>query len=118
MKKILEVIQCRDDGLRFNTDLDLQDDMMAVMDLAVNAMFSMATKLWGGNEQTLIAVIRALFVADMAICVNRRAVLKGLGEESERMGKQFTKMMKELEAQGKAMSFAPGVPPPSSKNRS
>ena len=28
MKKILEVIQCRDGGLRFNTDLDVQDDMI------------------------------------------------------------------------------------------
>ena len=118
MRKILEVLQLGDGKLKFNTDLDVQNNPMVIMELTINAMFSMATKLWGGNEQTVIAVIRALFVADMAICVNRRAVLKGLGEESERMGKQFTKMMKELEAQGKAMSFAPGVPPPSSKNRS
>ena len=117
MKKILEVIQCRDDGLRFNTDLDLQDDMMAVMDLAVNAMFSMATKLWGGNEQTVIAVIRALFVADMAISVDRKTVLNGLGAESEKMGEHFMKMMKELQDQGKAMTFPAGVQPPMSKNK-
>lgn len=116
MKKILEVLQYGDGELRFNTDLDVKKDPMAIMDLTVSAMFSMATKLWGGNEQTVIAVIRSLFVADMAISVDRKVVLNGLGEESERMGEQFMKMMKDLQDQGKAMSFPPGVQPPSSKN--
>lgn len=116
MKKILEVLQYGDGELRFNTDLDVKKDPMAIMDLTVGAMFSMATKLWGGNEQTVIAVIRSLFVADMAISVDRKVVLNGLGEESERMGEQFMKMMKDLQDQGKAMYFPPGVQPPSSKN--
>ncbi len=118
MKKILEVVQYGDSELKFNTDLDVQKNPMAVMDLTVNAMFNMATKLWGGNEQTVIAVIRALFVADMAISVDRKVVLKGLGEESEKMGDLFVEMMRELQAKGKAMSFSPATPPPSSKNRS
>ena len=75
MKKILEVLQCGDGELKFNTDLDVQKDPMAIMDLTVNAMFNMATRLWGGNEKTVIAVIRALFVADMAISVDRKIVL-------------------------------------------
>ena len=116
MKKILEVLQYGEGELRFNTDLDLQKDPMAIMDLTVSAMFSMATKLWGGNEQTVIAVIRSLFVADMAISVDRNGGRNGLEEESERMGEQFMKMMKDLQDQGKAMSFPPGVQPPSSKN--
>ena len=116
MKKILEVLQYGDGELRFNIDLDVKKDPMVIMDLTVSAMFSMATKLWGGNEQTVIAVIRSLFVADMAISVDRKVVLNGLGEESERMGEQFMKMMKDLQGQGKAMSFPPGVQPPSSKN--
>ena len=115
MKKILEVLQYGDDELRFNTDLDVQKDPMAIMDLTINAMFSMATKLWGGNEQTVIAVIRSLFVADMAISVDRKTVLKGLGKESEHMGELFMKMMSELQSQGKAMAFSPGIKPPSSK---
>lgn len=53
MKKILEVLQSEDGLLRFNTDLDAQKDPMAIMELTVSAMFSMATKLWGGNEQTV-----------------------------------------------------------------
>jgi hypothetical protein len=52
----------------------------------------------------------------MAISVDRKVVLNGLGEESERMGEQFMKMMKDLQDQGKAMYFPPGVQPPSSKN--
>ena len=115
MKKILEVTQCENGELRFDTDLDVHKNPMEIMDLTVSAMFSMATKLWGGNEKSVIAVIRALFVADMAISVDRKVVLKGLGKESEVMGQQFMKMMQELRAQGKAMSFPPGVPRPSTK---
>jgi hypothetical protein len=117
MKKILEVLQYGEGELRFNTDLDLQKDPMAIMDLTVSAMLSMATKLWGGNEQTVIAIIRSLFVADMAISTDRKTVLKGLGYEAEKMGDEFIKMMKTLQDQGKAMSFPPGVQPPSSKNK-
>ena len=117
MKKILEVLQKAEGELKFNTDLDMQKDPLAIMDLTVNAMFSMATKLWGGNEQTVIAVIRSLFVADMAISTDRKVVLKGLGAESEKMGEQFMKMMKELQNQGKAMTFPPGMHNPSSKRK-
>lgn len=117
MKKILEVLQCEDGHLRFNTDLDAQKDPMAIMDLTVSAMFSMATRLWGGNEQTVIAVIRSLFVADMAISVDRKVVLNGLGKESEKMGEQFMTIMKILQDQGKAMAFPPDMSSSSSKNR-
>lgn len=117
MKKILEVLQSGDGDLKFNTDLDVQKDPMAIMDLTISAMFSMSTRLWGGNEKTVIAVIRALFVADMAISVDRKSVLKGLGKESEKMGDEFMKMMKMLQNQGKAMSFPPNVQPPSSKKK-
>ena len=117
MKKILEVVQCGNGELRFNTDLNIKKNPMAIMDLTVSAMFSMATKLWGGNEQTVLAVIRSLFVADMAISIDRKVVLKGLGEESEKMGEEFLKMINELQAQGKAMTFPPGVQASSSKRK-
>ena len=117
MKKILEVLQYGDGELRFNTDIDVHKNPMAIMDLTVSAMLSMATKLWGGKEQTVIAIIRSLFVADMAISVDRKTVLNGLGAESENMGEHFMKMMKELQDQGKAMPFPPGVQPPMSKNK-
>ena len=53
----------------------------------------------------------------MAISVDRKIVLKGLGQESEKMGEEFMKMMRELQAQGKAMTFPPDMSAPSSKNR-
>ena len=117
MKKILEVLQNEYGELRLSTDLNVQKEPMAIMDLTISAMFSMATKLWGGNEQTVIAVIRSLFVADMAISTNRKIVLKWLGQEADKMGEEFMKMMKELQRQGKGMSFPPGVLPSMSKNK-
>ncbi len=117
MKKILEVLQYGDGELRFNTDLDVSKDPMAIMNLTIGAMFSMATKLWGGNEQTVIAVIRALFVADMAISPDRKIILNGLGKEAEKISDEFIKMMKTLQDQGEAMAFPPGVRPPMSKNK-
>ncbi len=117
MKKILEVIQCDDGELKFNTDVDVRMNPGSVIDLSVKAMYSMATSLWGDNEQAVIAVIRALFVADMAISVDRDIILKGLGERSEEMGEIFIGMMNKLQAQGKATAFYPGRPVPS-KERS
>lgn len=48
------------------------------MVLTVRAMFSAAAKLWERKEQKGIAVIRPLFVADMAISIDGKIVLKGL----------------------------------------
>lgn len=117
MKKILEVLQNEDGELIFSTDLNVQKNPKSIMDITISAMFSMATRLWGGNEQTVIAVIRALFVADMAISVDRKIVLNGLGNEAEKMGEEFMKMMKTLHDQGKAITFPPGVRLPSTKNK-
>lgn len=110
MKKILEVLQCSNGELRFNTDLKVQKNPMELMDITISAMLSMATKLFGENEQAVVAIIRALFVADMAISVDRKVVLKGLGEESEKMGQQFMEMMKVLQSQGKAAFLPSGKP--------
>lgn len=112
MKKILEVLQCSNGELKFNTDLDVKKNPAEVMDVASSAMFCMATKLWGGNEQSVIAAIRALFVADMAISVDRDVVMKGLAQEAAGMGDLFNDMMAKLQAQGKAQTFGPGVPKP------
>lgn len=117
IKKILEVIEERDGQLKFDTDLDVSKELMVIMDLIMNAMLSMATKLWGRNEQSVLAVIRALSVADLAISCNRKEMLKMLECHTEEMGNVFQNAMKELEGQGKAISFPPGVKPPCSKNK-
>ena len=45
----------------------------------------MATRLWGGNETSVIAIIRALAIADLTLCVNRKEVIEMLDDLS-RMG--------------------------------
>ena len=117
MKKILEVLQDSTGELKFDTDIDVEKDPTIVMDIMSSGMFCMATKLWGGKEGSVIAAIRALFVADMAISADRDLIMKGLGKEAAHMGKIFNGMMEKLQAEGKAQSFAPGVPRPgTSKN--
>lgn len=112
MRKILEVLQSSTGELTFNTDIDVEKDATVVMDIMSSAMFSMATKLWGGNEQSVIAVIRALFIADMAISADGEFIMKGIMKEAAHMGKLFNDMMAAMEARGVAQSFAPGVPRP------
>lgn len=115
MKKILEVLETSSGELKFHTDVDVKRNPAAVMDVASSAVFTMATKLWGGQEDSVIAVIRALFVADMALSVDRKAIIQGLGHEAERMAEVFNEMMNKLAAEGKAQTFGPGVKPPSGK---
>ena len=40
------------------------------------AAFSMATKLWGGNEQSVLAVLRALGMADLALCEHKKEMIR------------------------------------------
>ena len=116
MRKILEVLQSSTGELTFNTDVDVEKDAIVVMDIMSSAMFSMATKLWGGNEQSIIAVIRALFISDMAISTDGEFIMKGIMKEAAHMGKLFNDMMAAMEARGIAQSFAPGVPRPGDSN--
>jgi hypothetical protein len=118
MKKILEVLESSNGELKFYTDVDVKKNPAAVMDVASSAVFTMATKLWGGQEDSVIAVIRALFVADMALSVDPRMLIHGLAQESERMAEIFNDMMSRLVAEGKAQTFGPGVKPPSGKPKS
>lgn len=109
MRKILEVLQSSTGELTFDTDIDVEMDPTAVMDIMGSAIFCMATKLWGGNEGSVTAMIRALFVADMAISSDRDIVMKGLMQEAAQMGKLFNEMMEDLEEKGVAQRFGPGV---------
>lgn len=109
MRKILEVLQSSTGELTFDTDIDVEMDPTEVMDIMSSAIFCMATKLWGGNEGSVTAMIRALFVADMAISSDRDIVMKGLMQEAAQMGKLFNEMMEALEEKGVAQRFGPGV---------
>ena len=108
MKKILEVLQCGNGELRFDTDVDVIKDPESIIDITGMAIYTMATKLWGGNEQSVIAMIRALFIADMALSPNRQVMCKMLVEES---GVLYEIFQKSISLCGKVRTFPPGFTP-------
>ena len=113
MKKILEVLQYGDFDIRFDTDLDPIKFPEAIAGLPPAVAFSMATKLWGGNENAVLSVIRALAVADLSLCFNRKQMLKFLEEDSAFLAMSMKEAQKEFERNGgKVKTFAPGVPRP------
>ena len=108
MRKILEVLECPNGELKFNTDVDVIKDPEAVIDITGRAIFCMATKLWGGNEHSIIAMIRALFTADMALSPNRDIISKSLTKESKVMYEIFQKSISQC---GNVQTFPPGIGP-------
>lgn len=116
MKKILEVLQYGDHDIRFNTDIKLGSDSEATA-LLTSIAFAMVTTLWGGKEREVLAMIRALAIADLSVSVNRKEMLKILDLDSEQLGRALMDSKKEMERRGmKVMTFAPGVLPPKFRN--
>lgn len=112
MKKILEVLQYGEMDIRFNTDIDVNKNPEAVLDIVSNVAFSMATKLWGGNELSVLAMIRALSIADLALSVNRKEMIKELDRSSETMARTMKMAAEEFRRNGgKLMTFGPGIMP-------
>lgn len=117
MKKLLEVTQYDDIDMRFNTDLNVQKDPYACMQIALQAAITMATKLWGGNEMSVMAVIRALAIADLAISVNRQQMIKMLADSADEVAKMLEEMKETAEQCGlKVQTFAPGTKKPFTKS--
>ena len=113
MKKILEVLLYGDNDLRFNTDLDRSDLRDLIPTLASTAAITMVTKLCGGKEPYVLAAIRALSIADLAVSVNRKEMIRQLDECSEMLVRSFQEAKAQLEKNGgKVITFAPGVNPP------
>ena len=108
MKKILEVLECSNGELKLNTDVDVIKDPESVIDITGRAIFTMATKLWGGNENSIMAMIRALFIADMALSPDRERICKGLAKEAKTMYDIF---QKSISLCGKVQTFPPGFTP-------
>lgn len=112
MKKILEVLQYGEMDIRFNTDIDVDKNPEVVLDIVSKVAFSMATKLWGGNELSVLAMIRALSIADLALSVNRKEMIKELDRSSETMARTMKMAAEELRRNGgKLMTFGPGIMP-------
>jgi hypothetical protein len=117
MKKILEVIQYGDMDIRFNTDIDPAKDHEALLDVIAKVSFAMATRLWGGNEQAVLAMIRALAIADLSLSVNRSQMIRQLELSANAIANSMKEARKEFERRGgKVMTFAPGVMPNGTKS--
>jgi len=109
MKKIIEVLQYGDTDIRFNTDFDPAKNPHAIPDVICRAAFAMATRLWGHNEAAVLAMIRALAIADLAVSVNRKQMLRNYDEDSAALALSFLQAKKDFEKNGgKVMVFAPG----------
>ena len=117
MKKILEVLQYSDTDLRFNTDVEVRKNPDIVPETISRAALAMVTKLWGGNEQSVLAMIRALAIADLAVSVNRKEMVRFLDEASADMAGAMAQARKEFERNGgKLTTFPAGIAPPKGLN--
>ena len=117
MKKILEVLQYGNGEIRFNTDVDVARNPGQIIEIASMAAFSMATKLWGGNEQSVLAVLRALGMADLALCEHKKEMIREIEYTAQVISDSIKETMRELERNGaKVMTFAPNIMPPKMKS--
>lgn len=112
MKKILEVLQYGDHDIRFNTDIDPFKHPYSIPALISATAFAMTTSLWGGNEQAVLTVIRSLFIADLAVSVNREEMLRRIGEHAQELARCMEETRREFEKKGgKIIAFGPEIKP-------
>ena len=117
MKKILEVLRNGENDIRFHTDLDPRKDPDIINQTVVEVAMAMMTTLWGGNEQAVLAMIRALSIADLGVSVNRRQMVSFLDDASESLAASLHEARKAFEKSGgKCAVFGPGVAPPKSRS--
>ena len=112
MKKILEVLRYGENDIRFNTDIDPLKDPEIIHQTVIELAMAMMTTLWGGNEQAVLAMIRALAISDLGVSVNRRQMLGFLNDASGALEESLRSARKAFEESGgKVMVFGLGVPP-------
>ena len=117
MKKILDVLRYGNGDIIFKTDVDPLKNPDEVNNVLIQTMMSMATKLWGGNEQAVLAMIRVLSIADLALSVNRKEMIRWLDRESGNLYKAFQDANAAFQKEGgKVMTFGPGVMPPKTRS--
>lgn len=111
MKTVLQVLQYGDIDFRFKTDFDPQSNPESLFQIITGVTMAMSTTLWGGNEAAVLAVLRALTLADLSLCVNRKDMIKWLDEESRNLAKAINEARREMEKRGKMITFGPGIAP-------
>lgn len=116
MKKILEVLLYGENDVRFNTDMNPETHPDQINETLFKVTMAMLTRLWGGNESSVLAMIRTLAIADLALSVNRKEMIRHLDKESEKLSWAVKSATKEMERQGKVINFGPGIIPPKTKS--
>ena len=115
MKKILEVLQFGDGDIRFSTDFHAENNPDSITDIMTGAAAAMTTTLWGGNEASVMAVIRALCVADLACSINRKEMIDFLDQMSEDLQESMAQARYIMERAGYSIHvYPPTVKPTSS----
>ena len=116
MKKILEVLQYGEMDIRFNTDFS-EKNPEDIPEIISKVAFAMMTKLWGGNETAVVAMIRALTIADLSICRDRKRMIRDLDKESENFANILKLAMEQFTKNGgKVVQFPPNIVPPNAKS--
>ena len=106
-----------ENDIRFHTDIDPLQDPDTIHQTVTELAMAMMTTLWGGNEQAVLAMIRALAIADLGVSVNRRQMVGFLDDASGMLEASIRDARRAFEQSGgKVMVFGPGVPPPGSWN--
>lgn len=112
MKKILEILQYGETDIRFKTDLKPTEKPDTIPGLIGAVSFSMMTSLWGGNELDILAIIRALAIADLAVSVNREEMISMMDQDSAIFARILQEAHQEFRKNGgKAIQFAPFIQP-------
>ena len=108
MKKIIEVLDYGDNGIRFHTDLDVTKNPQIILDLIPKLMLSMSSSLIGKNEINVFAAIRSLSAADLAISNNRKEMINMLDEQTKALSKTFHDTIEAMQKEGKATIIPAG----------
>ena len=117
MKTLLKVLQYGEHEIRFETDLNVMKRPEMIQELVGAFAYAMTTSLWGGNETTVLAMIRALAIADLAVSVNRKEMIRHLDHSSEMMADAFRQAMAAFKRDGgKVIIFPANVKPSSDKS--
>jgi len=117
MKKILEVLRYGENDIRFNTDIDVTKNPNVISDLSREITFEMLTRLWGGNEKSVLAMIRVLAIADLAASVNMEEMVKQMSESAGFLKQLWQEACELFEKEGgKITMFPPGVKPVNAKS--
>lgn len=117
MKKILEVLQYGDLDIRFDTDIDVMKNPHVVEDIIPSLALAMTTSLWGGNEMSVLAMIRALIIADLGVSVNRKEMVKMMDQASAHLARAMQESREAMARSGVEIhTFGPGVPPPNRRS--